>query len=678
MSCLISCKGEIVGMEKQEYEQLCQKVWEHNKLYYVEHAPLILDKEFDVLLKQIEGVELQHPEWVSVSSPTQRVGETLTKGFSHVEHSVPMLSLQNSYSLDAIKTFTERMEKLLGRTNITYSVELKMDGIAVSASYIKGVFTQGVTRGNGKAGDDITANVKTIASLPLRLSGENIPDLLEIRGEIFLPRDVFSRLNDEKVKAEEAPWANPRNAAAGSLKLLNPATVKKRKLQVFFYGIAQISDSLKGFSDSQFENHGLLKQWGLPTLPFVKKCDSVESIWEFANDINQQRASLPFDIDGIVIKVDSHKEQSALGVTGKSPRWAVAYKFAAEQVQTTIKAITVQVGRTGTLTPVAELTPVLLAGSTISRATLHNQEEIERKDIRIGDVVTIEKGGDVIPKVVRVELDKRGEGSVVWEMPTVCPSCLFKVVENKEEVAVRCVNEACPEQKMRRIIYFASKNAMDIENLGEQVVRQLVTKEFVKKASDIYRLNEEKLYQLEGFKQKAVEKLLASIEKSKDVSLERFIMALGIKYVGIGTAELLAKRAGNIEGLALLRKDDLLAIDGVGEKVADAVIEFFEVEGNKQEIQDFLALKVSPKSIKVETTNAFFLKKTFVLTGTLEAYSRDEAARLIKQNGGKVTSSVSKKTDYVLAGASPGSKKDKAEKLGVAILDEKGFIEALG
>lgn len=661
-------------MIRNDYEKLCAEVWKHNKLYYVDHAPVISDEEFDLLLKKLEKIENEHPDWVSETSPTQRVNEMLTKGFKTVEHRIPMLSLANTYSKEEVEDFIHRMHKLLEKKEISFSCELKMDGIAITAIYKNGVFTQGITRGDGKKGDDITVNMRTIKALPLRLYGEHIPELLEVRGEVFLPIKEFERINQSR--SEEDLFANPRNAAAGSLKLLDPKITSERGLSIVFYGIAEDSNVKH---KSQFETHAYLKKLGFPILAQLKKCETIEEIFEYAEKVRKMRHEMPFQIDGIVIKLDNIIDQKHLGNTGKSPRWAVAYKFAAEQAVTRIKDITVQVGRTGVLTPVAELEPVFLAGSKISRATLHNEEEIQRKDIRVGDLATIEKGGDVIPKVVSVDSGKRHKESKLWHMPTHCPSCNTHVVRIEGEVAVRCPNtKNCPEQHLRRIVYFAAKDAMDIENLGEKVVEQLVKRHFVKRISDIYKLTESQLLQLDGFKQKSADNLLTGIENSKHVSLPRFIMALGIKHVGEGIAELLAKKAGDIETLSQMTKEELMDIEGVGDKVASSVIAFFKEPENLQEVKDLLEAGVQPQKVRVIThTGHPFYGKSFVLTGTLVKYSRDEASSLIKERGGKIIGSVSKNTDYLVVGDEPGSKLDKAKALGVAILNESDFEKRL-
>lgn len=657
---------------KQTYDQLCQLIWHHNRLYYVEHAPEIVDEEYDLLFKRLEQLEKEHPEWIAPSSPTQRVNESLTEGFQTVAHRTPMLSLANTYSKEEIEDFIRRIQKLVERKQFAFTTELKMDGIAISAIFEKGAFVRGVTRGDGRRGDDVTVNLRTIANLPLQLYGDHIPDLMELRGEVFMPRPVFQQLNEQKLQDGEPLWANPRNAAAGSLKLLDPQEVAERGLSIVFYGVAEESS---GTLTHQSQVAPFLRSVGLPVLDDTAYCHTLEEIWQFAEQVRAVRSSLTYDIDGIVIKLDEWKEQRRLGVTGKNPRWAIAYKFAAEQAVTCIQDITVQVGRTGVLTPVAELEPVFLAGSTIARATLHNEEEVQRKDIRTGDIVTIEKGGDVIPKVVNVDFSQRSSDSQPWQMPLHCPCCGTPVVRVSGEVAVRCPNEeGCLEQQIRRIQYFAGKEAMDINHMGEKVVIQLVQKGFVKRPADIYTLTEEQVSQLPGFKAKSIQNLLNSIEKSKEVTLDRLIMALGIKYVGSGTAELLAARAGDIETLSQMKEEELLQIEGVGEKVAQAVVHYFTQPTQLEEIKRLLILGIKPQSVKVQVfTDHPFQGKTFVLTGSLEHYTRLAAASLIKERGGKVTDSVSKKTNYIVAGTDPGSKLDKGKQLGVMILSEDEF-----
>lgn len=661
-------------MTHQDYLKLCELIWDHNHRYY-EGNPKISDKEFDALLKRLADIEQQHPEWITPASPTQRVGEVLTTGFKTVTHAVPMLSLANTYSKTELADFIKRIHKLSEDSEIKFSCELKMDGVAVSVRYEKGIYVQGTTRGNGKKGDDVTANIKTIQTLPLQLYGDNIPEILEIRGEIYMSHQIFAASNKQRQELGEQLWANPRNAAAGSLKLLDPREVAQRQLSIIFYGIAiDTSHSLK----SQFDTHAYLHQLGLPILPLTAKCQNLDEIWAFAEKVKEARSHLSFDIDGIVIKLDNLREQQHIGSTAKNPRWAVAYKFAAEQAVTQIKEITVQIGRTGVLTPVADLEPIFLAGSTISRATLHNEDEIRRKDIRVGDTVTIEKGGDVIPKVVNVHLDLRPATSQVWKMPESCPNCGTAIQRVEGEVAVRCPNKQCLQQQLRQLEHFAGKSAMDIDGMGEKVIEQLVNLHLIRRPSDIYKLTESDLQQLEGFKDKAAQNLIKGIENSKNISFPSFIMALGIKHVGTGTADLLASYTNDIHKLSKVTEEELLKIDGIGPKVATAIIEYFQDPENVSEIHQLISLGVNPQYSSIEKmVNHAFTDKTFVLTGTLEKYSRTEAANLIKKRGGKVTETVSKKTDFVLAGEAAGSKLEKAKTLGITILDEKAFENLL-
>ncbi|HEY5235717.1 MAG TPA: NAD-dependent DNA ligase LigA [Rhabdochlamydiaceae bacterium] len=661
-------------MTKTDYEKLVSEIRKYDRLYYVENKPVISDYEYDLLLKKLEKMEADHPEWITETSPTQRVKDPLSKGFQQAAHAVPMLSLDNTYNEEELEDFIKRVHKLLEKSHVPLCAELKMDGIAVSVRYEKGVYTRALTRGDGKKGDDITSNMRTIHSVPLELTGSHIPDVLEVRGEVFMSHKAFQAQNKRKEEAGEELWANPRNAAAGSLKLLDPSEVSKRGLAAVFYGLAESDHPLV---QSQFDVHDYLKKLGLPVFDtdHMTVAETTADIMKFAHKIEKTRDSLPFDIDGIVIKVDHIKYWSLLGTTGKSPRWAVAYKFAPEQATTQIREITVQVGRTGVLTPVAELEPVFLAGSTIARATLHNEEEVARKDIREGDWAVIAKGGDVIPQVLEVDLKRRSSHSKAWKMPTHCPVCGTHVVRTEGEVAVRCPNsKGCEEQVIRRIAYFASKDAMDIDHMGEKVVEQLVRKKLVKHVSDVYKLTAEDLAQLEGFKEKSIHNLLTSIDKSRHVSLARFILALSIRYVGEETAEILSREAGSIHKLGEMSEEDLLKIDGVGDKMAVAIVAYFQESSNLKEIELLLENGVKPQaSNKVIRTDHTFSGKTFVLTGALQNFTRDQAEDLIKERGGKVTGSVSKKTDFVLVGEDAGSKLDKAKELQIQILSEKQF-----
>lgn len=660
----------------QDYHRLCSELWDHNRRYYVEHQPIITDEEYDHLYKSIEQIEKMHPEWITPSSPTQRVSEQLTEGFLSIAHRTPMLSLENCYSREELETFINRMHRLTDMKSLTFSCELKMDGIAISACYENGVFVRGVTRGDGRKGDDITNNLKTIATLPLQLPIANPPAVLEVRGEVFMTRAIFDDLNRQRSNEDAELWANPRNAAAGTLKLLDPREVARRQLSIVFYGIATESTHQHSL---QSECHCYLRSIGLPTLQQTTTTDNLEGIWSFIDKVHQLRPSLPFQIDGIVIKLDSLHLERELGNTAKHPRWAIAYKFAAEQAITQIHAITVQVGRSGVLTPVAELEPVNLAGSTISRATLHNADEVQRKDIRVGDFVYIEKGGDVIPKVVKVITEKRNPNSQSWQMPFECPICGTKVEKIAGEVAVRCPNRlGCSQQTLRRLIHFAGKGAMDIDGMGKRVIEQLVEKGYIKSPSDIYKLTAEELSTLDGFKGKSIHNLLTAIDRSRHIALSKLIMALGIPHIGVGTAEELALKAKSLEKLASMTSEQFLEIGGIGEKGAEALVEYFTLPAHRDELLELLKCGVSPQASQGPVfENHAFSNKTFVLTGTLQNYSRTQAANLIKERGGRISESVSKKTDFLLTGEAAGSKLEKAKSLGITILSEDDFILVL-
>ena len=660
---------------QQEYIQLASELIEHDKHYYDEANPIISDFQYDQMMKDLIAYEKEHPDQILSDSPSIRINEGPTEGFKQKAHLRAMMSLNNTYSEEELSDFVKRIYKLLEKSEVHFCSELKMDGTSISLRYEKGRLVHALTRGNGKMGDDVTANIKMIQSVPLQLNGDNFPEVMEVRGEVYMSLETFLSLNREREEAGLEPFANPRNAAAGSLKLIDPKEVARRKLNIVGYGIADAAE----FAKSQIEVHETLQMWGFPTAQpgHIALCNGLEEILAFAKKIEEERAKLPFEIDGVVVKVNDLKYHDLLGVTGKAPRFAVAYKFAPEQAFTRINEIAVQVGRTGVLTPVAELEPVFLAGSTISRATLHNQEEVARKDIRVGDTVVIEKAGDVIPQVVRVDFDKRPSTSTPWHMPTHCPICKSSLVHHSGEVAIRCPNLKCSGQKVRRIIYFASKHAMDIEHMGEKVVEQLVEKGLIARISDIYLLNESMLAQLEGFKEKSIHNLLKSIDESRTCPLSRFIMGLGIKYVGVETAELLAEESGDLETLLEMGEESLVSIDGIGEKTARAIAAFFKDESNREEIRLLLLHGVEPQKMKGKMLGHLFSGKTFVLTGTLQNYSRDEAASLVKERGGKVSGSVSKKTDFVLVGEEPGSKYDKAKKLGVKILSEEDFQKML-
>lgn len=655
----------------KEYQEKVKELIEHDRRYFKEAKPTISDYEYDKLYRSILDYELEHPEDILAESPTQKVSEEGSRGFVQRAHKIPMLSLANTYSEEEVQDFVQRVEKLLGKKELTFCCELKMDGVAISLSYQSGKLVHGLTRGDGRAGDDVTANLKTIASLPLTIP---IKEAIEVRGEVYLSLESFQALNEERLEEGEDLFANPRNAAAGSLKLLDPKEVQKRKLHLVCYAIAE-GEKLAA---TQTEALHLLKKAHFPVSKpeHIAKAHSVREIMAFADKIQKQRDHLPFEIDGIVVKVDDLSAHTQLGSTGKTPRFAIAYKFAPERALTRVEEIVVQVGRSGVITPVANLKPVHLAGSTIARATLHNQEEIQRKDIREGDFVFIEKGGDVIPKVVAVDFDKRLSGTRVWKMPSSCPLCKTPLVHKEGEVAVRCPNRHCIGQKIQKIIYFASRHAMDIKHLGEKVVEELIEKGLIRRLSDLYSLDAKDLAKLDNFKEKSIENLLEGIEASKSCTLAKFIHALGIPSVGAETAELLAQEANDVETLLSFTEKDLLKIEGIGEKTARGIVHFLSLKENQEEIRLLLERGVKPTQAKTVKGHPFS-GKTFVLTGTLDHFSREEAASLIRERGGKISGSVSRKTHYLLVGHDPGSKLDKAKELGVEQLTEERFRKLL-
>lgn len=659
-----------------EYEELIETLRDHDRRYYVECKPVISDYEYDQLTKKLESIEALHPDWIVPSSPSQRVDEGKLRGFKQADHLAPMLSLQNTYSIEEIQDFIDRVKKLTHLTHPTFSLELKIDGVAIAVRYKKGFMVQAITRGDGKKGDDVTQNVKTIPTLPMHLKEKDVPDLLEVRGEVYLSKNDFLLMNEQRQDEGQEPWANPRNACAGSLKLLDAREVYKRHLNLITYQV-----SFGHEIALQSEVHPYLKKHHFPILDsrFLKKAHSLKDIEEYIHFVAKNRHELAFDIDGIVIKFDDTKYYESMGMTGKSPRWAVAYKFAPEQAKTKVLGITIQVGRTGVLTPVAELEPVFLAGSTISRASLHNEEEVDRKDIRVGDTVFIEKAGEIIPQVVKVELDNRPKQSEKWSMPKHCPFCDTKVVKMGGEVAVRCPNTlGCPAQGMRRLTFFVAKGAMDIEHLGEKVVEKLFESKMVLRPSDFYKLTKEDLLELPGFKEKSAQNLYDSIQESKKRSLDRFILGLGIPHVGAQSAHLLAQRLGSLKHFLEVDKDLLLKIDGIGEKTADAIVHYLNSALHKEDIELLIEAGVHPAvEKKVTDTGHLFYGKTFCLTGTLSRYTRQQASDLIYQHGGTVVNSVTKKTDYLLAGDEAGSKLEKARAAGVKIVDEDWFEKHL-
>jgi DNA ligase (NAD+) len=653
--------------------QLRQEIGEHNRRYYEEAAPTISDREYDALYRELGDLEKRFPKLATADSPTQSIGDKPLRAFVQITHRVPMLSLDNTYSEEEITDFYRRLEKLLPNKKIPVVIEPKVDGVAVSLLYEKGELRYAATRGDGTVGDDITQNIRTIRTVPQHLKGD-VPDVLEVRGEAYLDKGGFAKLNAERRDVGLPEFANPRNAAAGSLKQLDPAIAAKRPLGVVCYGTGLIEGAKL---DKHSELFALLKKLGLPGTERWWLADSVEEILRAIHELDRIRHDFAYQTDGAVVKVDAFSQREVLGFTAKSPRWAIAFKYEAERVETRLLDILVQVGRTGTLTPVAALEPVVVSGSTVSRATLHNEEEIERKDIRIGDRVLIEKAGEVIPAVVGVRTDLRTGREKKFRMPKHCPECGSAVVKDEGQVAVRCVNSQCPAQVRRRIEHFASRGAMDIEGLGEAVVNQLVQQKLLADVGDIYALKAAALIELERMGEKSVTNLLEAIEQSKSRPLWRLLFGLGILHVGVSASRALADHFPNLDALMKSSVEELQQIPDVGEVVGQSIHDFFREPHNLAVIEKLrkagLRFEAEPKA---EGTAPGFKSTTWVITGTL-SQSRDEIAELIRARGGKVSGSVSKKTSYVLAGEEAGSKLEKAKKLGVRILSEGEFQKML-
>lgn len=662
---------------KESIEDLRRKIRRYDYEYYVKAQPTISDFEYDQLIKKLEKLEQQYPEYITPDSPTQRVSGEPTKEFPSVIHRYPMLSLANTYSAQDFIEFDRRTKSALkSDAHVEYVAELKIDGVAVSLSYEQGRFVQGATRGDGIRGDDITINLRTIRSIPLKIiEGKKIPSRFEVRGEVFMPKKSFEEINKKRAEQEDSLFANPRNAAAGTLKLQDARLVAERHLEMFAYYFFTEEDSF--LNPTHVQNLELLKRLGFNVNPHFKVCPDIGAVLEYVREWEEKRSSLPYEIDGVVVKVNDLQQQKILGNTAKSPRWAIAFKFKAEQAETRINAVVWQVGRTGILTPVAELEPVKLAGTTVSRATLHNPDEIARKDIRQGDFVFIEKGGDIIPKVVAVNLSRRDTALQPLKIPTHCPVCATKLVRIEDEVALRCPNVECPEQIIRRIEHFASRNAMDIEGLGIALVELLVKKGFLKNVADIYSLKAEQIAELERMGEKSADNLIKAIEASKKQSLDRLIFGLGIPYIGVTAAKILDRTFQSMEALQQADMDRLQEINGIGEKMALSIVDFFRDERNRQIIDRLKEYGIRMESTGLESKQTL-QGLTFVLTGTLPTYSRKQAQELIETHGGRVSSSVSSKTDYVLAGDNPGSKLFKARQLGVKVIDEKSFLDMLG
>jgi len=661
----------------RKIESLRRQIERYDHLYYVVGEPEVTDREYDALLRELKELEDQHPELRDPDSPTQRVAHGLLPGFQTVRHSVPMLSLDNTYSLEELEEFDARVRRLLEKDAVEYVVEPKVDGVAVALRYVEGRFTAGLTRGNGEEGDDITANLRTLRSIPLRLKTKEAPRELEVRGEVFMETQPFAKMNERRVAAGLNAFMNPRNATTGSLKMFDTSEVARRPLRIFLFSVVRP------------ERHGLKTQmealeWmgslGLRVNPDNGKARGFAELKRLAERWETKREKLPYGTDGLVVKVSSFREQDALGFTAKSPRWGIAYKFGAHEAETTLLGIELQVGRTGVVTPVAHLEPVMLLGTVVARATLHNQDEIERKDFRVGDRVIVDKGGDVIPKVVRV-VPSSGRRGPKYIMPSKCPVCGTPLVRDPEEAAVRCENPVCPAQVRSKIVHYASRGGLDIEGLGWKTVDWLVDAGLVKDAADLYHLEDRKaeLVEIERLGEKSVSNLLAGIERSKKAPLFRLLHAIGIPHVGATIATILANHFGSLDALMEADEEALLEVGMIGPEIAASVSRFFSSQSGRDFVKRLKRAGVNPEARAPRRAIATgpLAGKIFVLTGTLEALTREDASRLIQEAGGKVTSSVSSKTSAVIAGSDPGSKLEKARSLGVEVWEESRLLKAL-
>jgi DNA ligase (NAD+) len=661
---------------KERVAFLSAEIERHNRLYYENDNPEITDAEYDLLFRELKELEISHPEFAAPDSPTARVGGKPLDRFSQVTHRMPMLSLDNAFSESDIQEFDRRIKRELALSEdlaVEYVCEPKMDGLAVELVYENGLFIQGSTRGDGETGEDITSNLRTVKTIPLRLSTSIPPKLLEIRGEVYIPLESFRKLNTEREESGEQPFANPRNAAAGSLRQLDSSVTAKRPLSIFCYAPGMT----EGCSfDSQADFLSQLPSLGVPVNELAGKVAGVDGISSFYSRILDQRDSLPYEIDGVVVKVDSFALQRELGEKSRSPKWAIAWKFPPRQAVTVVEDIIASVGRTGVITPTANLRPIEVSGVIVSRATLHNWEEMERKDVRIGDTVLIERAGDVIPAVVKVLTEKRTGAEKLLPRPACCPECGSPAVNLPDEVAVRCQGLSCPAQIRESIIHFASRNAMDIDGLGEKYIDQLLRLKLVSDVAGIYTLTKADLMLFDRMGDKLAENLLGAIEASKARDLSTFIFALGIRHVGEQTAKLLAGAFGSLQNLIDAKEDELLTIREIGPQVAQSITSFFSAEKNRRVIERLLSYGVTP-SVTAKRVGGRFSGKTFVFTGTLQRFSRSDAQKMVESEGANAAGSVSKKTDFVVAGAEAGSKLEKARQLGVKILSEDDFLQLL-
>lgn len=666
-----------VDQAKKEIAALTDKINYHNELYYQQSKSEISDREFDKLLESLIALEGQFPQFKSSDSPTQRVGGTITKNFPTVYHKYPMLSLGNTYSQEELEDFDGRVAKGLDGDPYEYFCELKFDGVSISLTYENGLLTKAVTRGDGVRGDDVTTNVKTIRSIPLKINQKNLPASFEVRGEIFLPRSVFEQLNKERDDIGEERYANARNTASGTVKMQDSGEVAKRKLDCYVYYLLGENLGVKTHDEAIKK----LEEWKFNVSPTYKKCATIKDVLKYIDHWEKKRLELPLETDGVVIKVNSIEQQQSLGFTAKSPRWAISFKYKSESLSTRLNAVTYQVGRTGAITPVAELEPVFLAGTTVKRASLHNADIIAKLDLHIGDYVFVEKGGEIIPKVTAVDQSKRTTKTKPIKYITHCPECGTPLVRTEGEASHYCPNASgCPPQIKGRVEHFIQRKAMDIDSLGEQTIRQLFELGILKTPADLYDLKKPDLFKLEKVKEKSAQNMLDGIEQSKAVPFESVLFAIGIRYVGKTVAEKLARHFKNIDAIMAANFDQLLEAPEIGEKIAQSVIEFFRMPVNKKEIERLkragLQFTVVEKEVVKDSDNLG--GKSFVISGTFEKYERDELKDVIEKNGGKVLSSISGKLDYLLAGDNMGpAKKEKAEKLGVKIISEQEFEKLL-
>jgi len=661
---------------RQEIERLRAEIERHDYLYHVLNRPEISDTEYDRLFRRLVELEEEHPELVSPDSPTQRVGAPPAEGFAPVPHSVPMLSLANAFDEEEIRDFDRRLREILNVDRIRYVAEPKLDGLSVELVYRDGVFVRGSTRGDGRVGEDVTANLRTVRSIPLRLRTTNgpPPPLLEVRGEVYIEKEDFRVLNERRAEAGLAPFANPRNLAAGSLRQLDPAVTASRPLKAYFYDIGRT----EGISiTTQAELLSVLPRLGLRVNPLYRVCDGIDEAIAFYQELQEERDRLPYETDGVVIKLDDFASRRLAGEVSRSPRWAIAAKFPAEEGITRLIDIEVSVGRTGVLTPVAILEPVRVRGVEITSATLHNADEIERKGIKIGDYVIVRRAGDVIPQVVRPLPERRTGQEREFRMPRKCPACGSEVVRLEGEVAHRCLNASCPARIKQSILHFASKDGLDIDGLGEKAVDQLVDKGIVTRLGDLFRLDRERLIPLERFGEKSAENLLSSLEAAKSPTLSRFLFALGIPGVGSHIAEVLATRFDTLERVMDATLDELTAVPEIGPQTAEAITRFFANPENEMTIRDLLAAGLTIRPAR-PTGKGPLAGKRFVLTGALDSMTRSEASSRIKERGGQVSSSVSRNTDFVVVGRDPGAKAERARELGVTTLTEEEFLRLLG